>query len=236
MHHTQVLLTNARQASVGGSSSSSASSTDEDTAQHAKHDDPKACASNQADVTSSTAARPEAAADSEALSPAAHASEAITRAITSSITSPNTSAITSATTSASKRAVPSQATLPTHPAVGHAVTPAVASTEAGTTAGSRSQSATYVHSQPGRAQQTVNYVCDKLQHGWRTVKSWLPEQLQKQLQSIMQPVLWGGVTEAANKCTGQGIAAQPWCRLDSWLTAPAEVQYQRYMLFHSRQR
>ena len=209
-----MLLTNARQASTS-SSSSSASSTDEDAAQHAQRDNAKA----SADVTSGTAARLGAAADPEVPSPTTHAACAIT--------------------SASNRAPPSQATLPTDTAAGCAVTSSVATTEAGTTAGSRSQSATCLHSPPGRAQQTVNYVSDKLQHGWHTVKSWLPKQLQKQLQkqmqNMMQLVLWGGVTEAANKCTGQGIAAQPWGRLDSWLTAPAEVQYQRYILSHSCQ-
>lgn len=213
----QVLLTNARQAS--SSSSSSASSTDEDTAQHAQRDDPKAGTSDKPDVTSATAVRPGAAADSEVPILNTHASSAMT--------------------SPSNKAVPSQATLPIDTAAGCAVTPAVAATEAGSTSGNRSQCATYMHSWQGRAQQTVNYVCDKLQHGWRTVKAWLPKQpqkqLQKQLHSMMQPVLWGRVTEAANKCTGQGIAAQPSCRPDSWLTAPAEVQYQRYILSHSCQ-
>ncbi|KAL0031098.1 hypothetical protein WJX77_003695 [Trebouxia sp. C0004] len=38
---------------------------------------------------------------------------------------------------------------------------------------------------------------------------------------------WYALTRAANDATGQAEAPQPWWKLDSWLTAPAEAQYQR---------
>ncbi|KAL0023003.1 hypothetical protein WJX79_005828 [Trebouxia sp. C0005] len=38
---------------------------------------------------------------------------------------------------------------------------------------------------------------------------------------------WYALTRAANDATGQAGAPQPWWKLDSWLTAPAEAQYQR---------
>ena len=38
---------------------------------------------------------------------------------------------------------------------------------------------------------------------------------------------WYALTEAANASTGQGGAPQPWWKLDPWLTAPAEAQFQR---------
>lgn len=38
---------------------------------------------------------------------------------------------------------------------------------------------------------------------------------------------WYSATEAGNSSTGQGSAPQPWWRLDSWVTAPAELQFQR---------
>ncbi len=38
---------------------------------------------------------------------------------------------------------------------------------------------------------------------------------------------WYALTRAANDATGQPGAPQPWWKLDSWLTAPAEAQYQR---------
>lgn len=38
---------------------------------------------------------------------------------------------------------------------------------------------------------------------------------------------WYAITRAANDATGQAGAPQPWWKLDSWLTAPAEAQYQR---------
>ena len=38
---------------------------------------------------------------------------------------------------------------------------------------------------------------------------------------------WYALTRAANATTGQDGAPQPWWKLDSWLTGPAEAQYQR---------
>ncbi|KAL0052923.1 hypothetical protein WJX82_009946 [Trebouxia sp. C0006] len=38
---------------------------------------------------------------------------------------------------------------------------------------------------------------------------------------------WYALTRAANAATGQAGAPQPWWKLDSWLTAPAEAHYQR---------
>ena len=38
---------------------------------------------------------------------------------------------------------------------------------------------------------------------------------------------WYSATEAGNSSTGQGSAPQPWWTLDSWVTAPAELQFQR---------
>ena len=70
-----------------------------------------------------------------------------------------------------------------------------------------------------------NFVWGLLRDCYTTVKAQLPKQLQK----LLQPALWIQLTQAANKCTGQGIVVQPWWQLDSWLTAPAEVQYQRYL-------
>lgn len=68
----------------------------------------------------------------------------------------------------------------------------------------------------------------------KTLRAWLQDsydrfkdQIPKRFQNLLHPALWYQLTWAANGCTGQGIAAQPWWRLDSWLTAPAEIQYQR---------
>ena len=38
---------------------------------------------------------------------------------------------------------------------------------------------------------------------------------------------WYSVTQAANMSTRQGSSPQPWWKPDSWLTAPAELQFQR---------
>ncbi|KAL3159373.1 hypothetical protein ABBQ38_009804 [Trebouxia sp. C0009 RCD-2024] len=38
---------------------------------------------------------------------------------------------------------------------------------------------------------------------------------------------WYSATEAANSSTGQGSPPQPWWKLDSWVTALAELQFQR---------
>ena len=38
---------------------------------------------------------------------------------------------------------------------------------------------------------------------------------------------WYPLTKAANSSTGQDSLPQPWWRVDSWLTAPAELQFQR---------
>jgi hypothetical protein len=43
---------------------------------------------------------------------------------------------------------------------------------------------------------------------------------------------WYALTRAANAATGQAGAPQPWWKLDSWLTAPAEAHYQRSASFH----
>ena len=53
-------------------------------------------------------------------------------------------------------------------------------------------------------------------------------QLPKQVCKLMQPIGWYRLTHTANRSTGQTLAPQPWWHLDSWLTAPAEMQYQRY--------
>ena len=44
---------------------------------------------------------------------------------------------------------------------------------------------------------------------------------------------WYAITRAADDATGQAGAPQPWWKLDSWLTAPAEAQYQRSASFHT---
>lgn len=38
---------------------------------------------------------------------------------------------------------------------------------------------------------------------------------------------WYSATEAGNSSTGQGSPPQRWWKLDSWVTAPAELQFQR---------
>ena len=43
---------------------------------------------------------------------------------------------------------------------------------------------------------------------------------------------WYALKRAANAATGQAGAPQPWWKLDSWLTAPAEAHYQRSASFH----
>ena len=43
---------------------------------------------------------------------------------------------------------------------------------------------------------------------------------------------WYSLTQAANASTGQGGPPQPWWKLDSWVTGPAEGHFQRWALGH----
>lgn len=216
MLHLQALLSNARQASSGSQNSSSSScntsSTDED--------------SQQATPTGSPA-KPD-------LTPVPIAAATATYVSTAAASQPNTAGSGVHTDAGVSAGRPTNASL-TETDTGRLNADRSTITSAGGIAASRAaclpnipasiQTSFPTGDEPGTASQ-VSY-WGTLLGLLQALRSTIMAQLPKQVCKLMQPAGWYRLTHAANMCTGQTLAPQAWWRLDSWLTAPAETQYQR---------